>query len=81
MECRDCESKDRKNMSNENRVRVGLHWRQCVGPEAGVEEGKEQKPGERLMHFEQEIKKYGFSSSGKDRQKKPPLFSPFNWQE
>lgn len=36
MECRDCESKDRKTMSKENRVRVGLHWRQCVGPEAGV---------------------------------------------
>lgn len=34
------------------------------GQKLVLEEGKEQKPGEGLKHFEQEGKKYIFSSSG-----------------
>lgn len=48
------------------RTKLGLAYTEdsVWGQKLVLEKGKEQKPGERLMHFEQEGKKYGFSSSG-----------------
>lgn len=45
-------------MSNESRVGVGLHSKQCVGSEVGVRSRKGAETREEVMQFEQEGNEY-----------------------